>query len=63
MAYIVFLSESAKTEMAVISRSGDKATIRKIAKMLEELQEQEKLEQQSALLLNMMLKIFKLLNI
>lgn len=39
MAYIVFLSESAKTEMAVISRSGDKATIRKIAKMLVELQE------------------------
>lgn len=34
MAYVVFLSEAAKTEMTVISRSGDKATIRKIAKML-----------------------------
>ncbi|MBO4550779.1 MAG: Txe/YoeB family addiction module toxin [Bacteroidaceae bacterium] len=39
MAYVVFLSEAAKTEMTVISRSGDKATIRKIAKMLVELQE------------------------
>ena len=39
MAYIVYLSEAAKTEMSLINRSGDKATIRKIAKMLAELQD------------------------
>ena len=39
MAYVVLLSEAAKTELASINRSGDKATIRKIAKLLVELQE------------------------
>ena len=39
MASVIFLSEAAKAEMATINRSGDKATIRKIAKMLVELQE------------------------
>jgi toxin YoeB len=39
MAYTVLLSESAKAELAVIKHSGDKATIKKIANMLVELQE------------------------
>jgi len=39
MAYVVLLSEAAKAELAVIKRSGDKATIKKIANMLVELQE------------------------
>ena len=39
MTYVILLSEAAKAEMATINRSGDKATIRKIAKMLVELQE------------------------
>ena len=39
MAYVVLLSEAAKTELASINRSGDKTTIRKIAKLLVELQE------------------------
>lgn len=39
MIYAVLLTEAAKAEMATINRSGDKATIRKIAKMLVELQE------------------------
>jgi toxin YoeB len=39
MAYVVFLSEQSKTELAAIKRSGDKATIKKIAKLLLELQE------------------------
>lgn len=38
MAYVVLLSEAAKAELAVIKRSGDKATIKKIANMLVELQ-------------------------
>ena len=36
MTYVIYLSEAAKAEMATINRSGDKATIRKIAKMLVE---------------------------
>lgn len=39
MAYTVLLSESAKAELAVIKHSGDKASIKKIANMLVELQE------------------------
>ena len=39
MAYEVFLSEQAKGELAVIKRSGDKPTVKKIANMLVELQE------------------------
>lgn len=39
MAYVVLLLEAAKAELAIIKRSGDKPTIRKIAKMLLELQE------------------------
>ncbi len=39
MAYVVLLSEAAKAELAVIKHSGDKATIKKIANMLVELQE------------------------
>lgn len=39
MAYVVLLSEAAKTELAKIKKSGDKATVRKIATMLVELQE------------------------
>jgi toxin YoeB len=39
MIYAVLLTEAAKAEMATIKHSGDKATIRKIAKMLVELQE------------------------
>ncbi len=39
MAYIVLLSESAKQQLAVIKKSGDKATLKKIANLLIELQE------------------------
>ena len=39
MAYIVLISEAAKAELSIIKRSGDKATIKKIAKLLIELQE------------------------
>jgi len=39
MAYVVMLSEAAKAEMSIIKRSGDKATIKKIAAMLLELQQ------------------------
>ncbi len=39
MAYTVLLSEQAKTEIAVIKRSGDKPTLKKIANLLVELQE------------------------
>ncbi|MBR3618200.1 MAG: Txe/YoeB family addiction module toxin [Bacteroidaceae bacterium] len=39
MAYVVYFSEQAKTELAVIKRSGDKATVKKIANLLLELQE------------------------
>ena len=39
MAYTVLLSESAKAELTIIKHSGDKATIKKIANMLVELQE------------------------
>lgn len=39
MAYVVYLSEQAKTELAAIKRSGDKATVKKIANLLLELQE------------------------
>ena len=39
MAYVVMLSEAAKAEMSLIKRSGDKATIKKIAAMLLELQQ------------------------
>ena len=39
MAYVVLLSEQSKIELAAIKKSGDKATIKKIANMLLELQE------------------------
>ena len=39
MAYVVYLSEQSKTELATIKRSGDKKTIKKIANLLIELQE------------------------
>lgn len=39
MAYVVYLSEQAKTELATIKRSGNKKTIKKIANLLIELQE------------------------
>ena len=39
MAYVVFLSEQSKVELAAIKKSGDKATLKKIANMLIELQE------------------------
>jgi len=39
MTYVVLLSEQSKKELAVIKKSGDKATIKKIANMLVELQE------------------------
>ena len=39
MAYTVLLSEQAKTELAVIKKSGDKPTLKKIATLLIELQE------------------------
>ncbi len=39
MAYVVLLSEPAKAELTVIKHSGDKATIKKITKLLIELQE------------------------
>lgn len=39
MTYVVFLSEQSKRELASIKKSGDKATIKKIANMLVELQE------------------------
>ena len=39
MAYTVLLSEQAKTELAVIKKSGDMPTLKKIAKLLVELQE------------------------
>lgn len=39
MSFAVLLTESAKAELATIKHSGDKATIRKIANMLVELQE------------------------
>ena len=39
MAYAVIFSEVAKTELAIIKKSGDKSTIKKIANMLLELQE------------------------
>ena len=39
MAYIVLLSEQSRVELAAIKKSGDKATIKKIANMLQELQE------------------------
>ena len=39
MAYVVNLSEAAKAELVVIKRSGDRATLKKIANMLIELQE------------------------
>ncbi len=35
MAYVVYLSEQAKTELATIKRSGDKKTIKKIAKLVD----------------------------
>ena len=35
MAYVVYLSEQAKTELAAIKRSGDKKTIQKIAKLVD----------------------------
>jgi len=38
MAFVVFLSDIAKAEMATIKHSGDNASIRKIAKLLIELQ-------------------------
>ena len=39
MAYVVILSEAAKMELAVIKKSDDKSTIKKIANLLLELQE------------------------
>jgi len=39
MAYTVLLSEQAKMELAVIKKSGDKPTLKKIANLLIELQE------------------------
>lgn len=39
MAYTVLISENAKAELAVIKKSGDKPTLKKIANMLVELQE------------------------
>ena len=39
MTYVVFLSEQSKRDLASIKKSGDKATIKKIANMLVELQE------------------------
>ena len=39
MAYVVYFSEQAKTELAAIKRSGDKKTVKKIANLLLELQE------------------------
>ena len=39
MTYAVLLSESAKAELSIIKKSGDKATLKKIATLLLELQE------------------------
>ena len=39
MAYVVLLSEKAKTELATIKGSGDQSTIKKVTKLLLELQE------------------------
>lgn len=39
MAYVVLLTEQSKKELAIIKKSGDKATINKIANLLLELQE------------------------
>lgn len=39
MAYVVFLSEAAQQQLAIIKKSGDKPTLKKIANMLIELQE------------------------
>lgn len=39
MAYVVILSEQAISELAVIKKSSDKPTLKKIANMLVELQE------------------------
>ena len=39
MVYSILFSEAAKAELAVIKKSGDKATLKKIANMLVELQE------------------------
>ena len=36
MAYVVLLSEQSKAELAAIKKSGDKATIKKIANMFVE---------------------------
>ena len=38
MVYSILFSEAAKAELAVIKKSGDKATLKKIANMLVELQ-------------------------
>ena len=37
MAYTVLISENAKAELAVIKKSGDKPTLKKIANMLVDL--------------------------
>ena len=39
MAYVVLLTEQSKKELAIIKKSGDKATLHKIANLLLELQE------------------------
>ena len=39
MTYVVLLSEAAKAEIALIKKSGDKPTLKKIATLLAELQE------------------------
>ena len=39
MTYVVLLSEAAKAELAIIKKSGDKSTLKKIANLLVELQE------------------------
>ena len=39
MTYVVLLSEAAKAGLAIIKKSGDKSTLKKIANLLVELQE------------------------
>ena len=39
MTYVVLLSEAAKAELAIIKKSGNKSTLKKIANLLVELQE------------------------
>lgn len=39
MSYVVYLTKPAKEELALIKKSGDKTTVKKIANLLAELQE------------------------